>query len=85
MNTPLATYRFYGENLHARKIHLYYKEMKYWIKKNELKLLRNFDLTNLKKYLLKLRFKTFFNSMIIGASPSLIATTSQSVISALTS
>jgi glycosyltransferase involved in cell wall biosynthesis len=61
MNTPLATYRFYGENLHARKIHLYYKEMKYWIKKNEFTLFRNFDLANLKKYLLKLRFKTFFN------------------------
>ncbi len=56
INKPLATYRYHAQNLSNRKIDLNFKELVYWLKKNQSKL-KKFNLNKLKWNILKLKLK----------------------------
>jgi glycosyltransferase involved in cell wall biosynthesis len=59
---PLSIYRVHGSNLSLRRIDLYIKELKYWLKNNN-KILIKYKLNpmGVKYNLLKLRIKFIFN------------------------
>lgn len=56
INKPLATYRYHAQNLSNRKIDLNFKELVYWLKKNQSKL-KKFNLNKLRWNILKLKLK----------------------------
>ena len=59
---PLVTYNIHGDNLSIKKIKIYKKELQDWIKFNEKKLLKNYNLKKIKLFLLKLRIKQFLSN-----------------------
>jgi len=58
---PLASYRLHSEN-YSKKVDLYLDELNVWISKNKKKFLKNnYDLSNLKYYIFKLKVKKFLS------------------------
>ena len=63
LDLPLAYYRWHGQNLSHRRMDIYLKEFKSWIKLNKKRLLsQGFSLFNLRLFLIKLRIKIFIKN-----------------------
>ena len=58
---PLATYNIHENNMSKKKLDLYIKELDDWLKKNTIRISKNFSLKKLKYYLFKLKIKNKLN------------------------
>ncbi len=67
LNTPLIFYRIHDSNFSNKKLHIYYLELKNWLKKNEKMLKKNkLRVTKVKYLLFKLRIKTIIRKFKIN-------------------
>lgn len=60
LNKSLATYRIHQNNLSKKRLDIYVKEMKTWLRLNEKPLVK-YDLSKLRFFILKLKIKKFLN------------------------
>lgn len=60
IHEPLAIYRDHQQNFSKKNIKIFIKELKYWLIKNKKKF-ESFDLSQIKKNILKLRIKYFLS------------------------
>jgi len=64
INKPLAYYRVHEDNLSKKKIDLWIRELRDWMKKNNKRFVKKgFKVSNQKKYLYKLQLKKIFNNL----------------------
>ncbi|MBD1172629.1 glycosyltransferase [Pelagibacterales bacterium SAG-MED05] len=64
INEPLLTYRTHENNFSKKNLKLYLNEYNYWLRRNKLTFIKNFQTRRLKFFIFKLKLKLILKNLI---------------------